>query len=142
MIRKDQGLCNGLGRAAVTPAAGLTRDRSLVYIYQILSAAETWKMFALGNLIAALAYVLDLALTIYMWLIIARALLTWVNPDPFNPIVRFLSNVTEPVLGWVRSRVPVVFGGLDLSPLLVLLGIVFLQRFLVSTLYDLARRIG
>ena len=99
-------------------------------------------MFALGNLIDSLAYILNMALTIYMWLIIARALLTWVNPDPYNPIVRFLYNVTEPVLEWVRSRVPVVFGGLDLSPLLVLLGIVFLQRFLVSTLFDLARRIG
>ena len=99
-------------------------------------------MFALGHLIDSLAYLLNMALTIYMWLIIARALLTWVNPDPYNPIVRFLYNVTEPVLGWVRSRVPVVFGGLDLSPLLVLLGIVFLQRFLVATLIDLARRIG
>ena len=99
-------------------------------------------MFALGNLIDSLAYILNMALTIYMWLIIARALLTWVNPDPYNPIVRFLYNITEPVLEWVRSRVPVVFGGLDLSPLLVLLGIVFLQRFLVATLYDLARRIG
>ena len=99
-------------------------------------------MFALGNLIAALAQILDLALNIYMWVIIARALLTWVNPDPYNPIVRFLYNVNEPVLGWVRRRVPVVFGGLDLAPLLVLLGIVFLQRFLVATLIDLARRIG
>jgi YggT family protein len=99
-------------------------------------------MFALGNLIDSLAYILNMALTIYMWLIIARALLTWVNPDPYNPIVRFLYNVTEPVLAWVRSRVPVVFGGLDLSPLLVLLAIVFLQRFLVSTLIELARRIG
>jgi YggT family protein len=99
-------------------------------------------MFALGHLIEALAYVLDLALTIYMWVIIARALLSWVNPDPFNPLVRFLYNVTEPVLSWVRARVPVVFGGLDLAPLLVLLAIVFLQRFLVSTLWDLARRIA
>jgi len=99
-------------------------------------------MFALGHLLEALAYILNLALTIYLWLIIARALLSWVNPDPYNPIVRFLYNVTEPVLGWVRSRVPLVFGGLDLSPLLVLLVIVFLQRFLVSTLWDLARRFG
>ena len=99
-------------------------------------------MFAVGHLIEALATILDLALTVYMWVIIARALLSWVNPDPYNPIVRMLYNVTEPVLGWVRSRVPVVFGGLDLSPLLVLLGIVFLQRFLVSTLFDLARRLA
>jgi YggT family protein len=99
-------------------------------------------MFAVANLIEALAYILNLALTIYMWLIIARALLSWVNPDPYNPIVRFLYNVTEPVLGWIRQRVPIIFGGLDLSPLLVLLAVVFLQRFLVATLMDLARRLG
>ena len=99
-------------------------------------------MFALRNLIEALATIVNLALTIYMWVIIARALLSWVNPDPYNPIVRFLYNVTEPVLGWIRERVPVVFGGLDLAPLLVLLVIVFLQRFLVATLVDLALRLG
>jgi YggT family protein len=99
-------------------------------------------MFALRHFIEALASILNLALTVYMWVIIARALLSWVNPDPYNPIVRMLYNVTEPVLGWVRRRVPVVFGGLDLSPLLVLLAIVFLQRFLVSILMDLALRLG
>jgi YggT family protein len=99
-------------------------------------------MFALRNLIEALAYILNLSLTIYMWVIIARAILSWVNPDPYNPIVRFLYNITEPVLWWVRRRVPLVFGGLDLSPLLILLAIIFLQRFLVSTLWDLAQRLG
>jgi YggT family protein len=99
-------------------------------------------MFALKNLIEALASILSLSLTIYMWVIIARALLSWVNPDPYNPIVRFLYNVTEPVLGWVRRRVPVVYAGLDLAPLLVLLAIIFLQRFLVATLMDLALRLG
>jgi len=98
-------------------------------------------LFALRHLIAALATILDLALNIYMWLIIARALLTWVNPDPYNPIVRFLYNVTEPVLGYLRRRVPLVFGGLDLSPLLVLVAILFLQRFLVATLMELAARL-
>jgi YggT family protein len=99
-------------------------------------------MFALRHLLEALASILDLALNVYMWLIIARALLSWVNPDPYNPIVRFLYKVTEPVMGWVRQRVPLIFGGLDLSPLLVLLAIVFLRRFLVLTLFDLAQRIG
>ena len=98
-------------------------------------------MFAVGHLIEALATILALALTVYMWVIIARALLSWVNPDPYNPIVRMLYNVTEPVLGWIRRRVPVVFGGLDLAPLLVLLAIVFLQRFLVASLFDLARQL-
>jgi YggT family protein len=97
-------------------------------------------MFALRNLIEALAFILNLGLTIYLWIIIARALLSWVNPDPYNPIVRFLYNITEPVLGWVRRRVPLIFGGLDLTPLLVLLAIIFLQRFLVATLFDLARQ--
>jgi YggT family protein len=99
-------------------------------------------MFALKNLLEALTSILDLALTVYMWIIIARALLSWVNPDPYNPIVRFLYTITEPVLGWVRRRVPLIFGGLDLSPILVLLAIIFLQRFLVSTLWDLAQRLG
>ena len=99
-------------------------------------------MFALRHLLEALAYILDLGLTIYMWLIIARALLSWVNPDPYNPIVRFLYNVTEPVMGYVRRQVPILFGGLDLSPILVLLAIVFLQKFLVASLLDLAYRIG
>jgi YggT family protein len=99
-------------------------------------------MFAFRNLIEALAYILNLGLNIYMWLIIARALLSWVNPDPYNPIVRFLYNVTEPVMGWVRRRVPLVFGGLDLSPILIILVIIFLDRFLVSTLYQLAAQFG
>ena len=99
-------------------------------------------MFALRHLVEALAEILNLGLTLYMWLIIAQAVLSWVNPDPYNSIVRFLYNVTEPVLGYVRRRVPIVFGGLDLSPLLVLLAIVFLQKFLVASLLDLAYRIS
>jgi len=98
-------------------------------------------MFALRHLVEALAYILNLGFTLYMWLIIIQALLSWVNPDPYNPIVQFLYNVTEPVLGWVRRRVPIIFGGLDLSPILVLLAIVFLQKFLVASLMDLAMRI-
>jgi YggT family protein len=98
-------------------------------------------MFALRDLLVALAQVLNLVLTLYMWIIIARALLSWVNPDPYNPIVRFLYNVTEPVLAWLRQRLPLVYSGLDLSPLLVLLVIVFLKNFLITTLLDLANRI-
>jgi len=99
-------------------------------------------MFALRYFIEALATVLDLALNVYMWVIIARALVSWVNPDPYNPIVRFLYNITEPVLGAVRRRLPLIFGGIDLSPLLVILAIVFLQRFLVATLLGLAQSLG
>ena len=99
-------------------------------------------MFALGNLIKALATIVDLALTIYMWLIIARALISWVNPDPYNPIVRVLYNLTEPVLGFLRRRLPLILGGIDLSPLVVLLVIVFLRQFLVQSLIDLALQWG
>jgi YggT family protein len=98
-------------------------------------------MFALRHLLEALAEILNLGLTLYMWLIIAQAVLSWVNPDPYNPIVRFLYKVTEPVLNWVRRRLPVVIGGLDLSPFLVVLAIIFLQKFLVASLLDLAFRI-
>ncbi len=91
-------------------------------------------MIALSNLVMALAEVLHLALTAYLWIIIARALLSWVNPDPYNPIVRFIYNITEPVLGYIRRRVPLVFSGIDLSPLLVLAALYFLDSFLVITL--------
>ena len=99
-------------------------------------------MFALSYLLEALANILDLVLTIYMWVIIARALLSWVNPDPFNPIVQFLYKVTEPVLSWIRARVPVVFGGLDLAPLMVLLAIYFLRLYLVRVLLHLAQNLS
>jgi YggT family protein len=99
-------------------------------------------MFALANFLKALAHVVDITLSIYMWLIIGRAILSWFNPDPYNPIVRFLYNVTEPVLGYLRRKFPLVYGGLDLAPLVVLLIIVFLQRFVVTTLLELALRMS
>ena len=93
----------------------------------------------LGNLLAGVAVVLYYALNIYMWLIIARAVLSWVNPDPYNPIVRFLYNVTEPVLYRIRTKLPVNFGGIDLSPIIVFLAIIFLQKFVVGSLQGIAR---
>ena len=99
-------------------------------------------MFALAYLLEALASILDMVLNLYTWIIIVRALLTWVNPDPYNPIVRFLYNVTEPVLGWVRRRVPIVFGGLDLSPIVVLLALYFLRLYVVRVLLHLAQSFG
>lgn len=99
-------------------------------------------MFVLSNLFVALANVLNIVLQLYMWLIIARAILSWVNPDPYNPIVRFLYGITEPVLNAIRRRLPVFFGGIDFSPWLVILAIIFLQKFLVATLMGMAMRIG
>lgn len=95
-------------------------------------------MFIFGHFINAIAVVLDYALVIYMWIIIARAVLSWVNPDPYNPIVRFINNVTDPVTDAIRRRLPVIYGGIDMSPILVLLAIVFLRTFLVQTLFSLA----
>ncbi|HOI74102.1 MAG TPA: YggT family protein [Syntrophales bacterium] len=97
-------------------------------------------MFVAENLIVAVAKVINLILTLYMWIIIARALVSWVNPDPYNPIVRFLYRATEPVLAPLRRLIPFRTGGLDLSPILVLLIIFFLQEFLVRTLIQAAVR--
>lgn len=84
--------------------------------------------------------VLDTVLTIYMWMIIGRVIISWVNADPYNAIVRFLYNATEPVLYRVRRAIPSMGVGLDFSPLLVILGIYFLKAFLVMSLYDVAQR--
>ena len=91
-------------------------------------------MYVLSNLLQALAVILEIVLNIYMWVIIVRALLSWVNPDPNNPIVQFLHSITEPVLYRVRKALPMPGMSLDLSPIIVLLAIIFLQSFLVQTL--------
>jgi YggT family protein len=95
-------------------------------------------MFVFSNFLFATASVLQLVLTLYMWVVIARALISWVNPDPYNPIVRFLYSATEPLLYRIRRAVPIFLGGIDFSPLLVIVGIYFLQFFLVQSLRDLA----
>lgn len=98
-------------------------------------------MFIIGNFIEAIATVISIVLNIFMWIVIARAVLSWVSPDPFNPIVRFIHNVTEPVLSRVRSTIPAVAGGIDFSPIIVFLAIVFLDRFVVANLHDISRRL-
>jgi YggT family protein len=95
-------------------------------------------MFVFGNLIGAIAFILDWALEVYMWVVIISALLSWVNPDPYNPIVRFLHSITEPVLRPVRRLIGYRLGPIDISPLIVILAIVFLQRFVVRSLFELA----
>lgn len=96
-------------------------------------------MLILSNFFMAVAIVLDYALNIYMWIVIASAVLSWVNPDPYNPIVRFLRKATEPVFEQIRKHLPVTFGGLDLSPIVVFLVIIFMQNFVVKSLVGLAR---
>ena len=98
-------------------------------------------MFVLSNFIIGLAKVIDIALTLYMWIIIFRALISWVNPDPYNQIVIFLYRVTEPVLGPIRRILPMRNTGIDVSPIIVILVIVFLQYFLVETIIQMAHRL-
>jgi YggT family protein len=98
-------------------------------------------MFIVGHFLNALAIVLHYALYFYMWVIIIRAVLSWVSPDPYNPIVRFIHNVTEPVLFRVRMWLRLGYGGIDFSPIVVLLAILFLQNFVVRSLADIASRL-
>ena len=95
-------------------------------------------MFVLGNFLDALATVINIVLQLYMWIIIARAVLSWVNPDPYNPIVQFLHRSTDPLLYKVRRWLPFHAGGIDFTPMIVILAIIFLQSFLVQTLHRLA----
>lgn len=90
-----------------------------------------------SNFVLATAQALNMILWLYMWIVIARAVISWVNPDPYNPIVRFLVNATEPVLWRIRRALPTM-GGIDFSPMLLIVAILFLQNFLVSSLQDLA----
>jgi YggT family protein len=98
-------------------------------------------MFVASNFLVAIAKILDLGLSLYMYIIIARAVISWVNPDPYNPIVRFLNSVTEPVLYRIRRKLP-LFGGIDFSPIIVIMAIIFIQSFVVQSLVQMATRIG
>jgi YggT family protein len=91
-------------------------------------------MYVAGYFLMAVANVLNFVLLVFMWIVIARAILSWVNPDPYNPIVRFIHNVTEPVLYQIRTKIPINFGGIDLSPILVILAVYFLRDFVVKSL--------
>ena len=96
-------------------------------------------MFVLANFVNALASIVSIVLTIMYWLILIRALISWVNPDPLNPIVQFLMRVTEPVLEPIRRLLPPL--PIDISPIIVFFIILFLQKFLVVSLVDLAIRL-
>ena len=96
-------------------------------------------MFILGNLVISLAYIVNMGLTIFYWMILIRALISWVSPDPFNPLVQFLYRTTDPVLDPIRERLPPM--GIDISPIIAFLIIFFLQKFLVQTLFDIGWRL-
>lgn len=95
-------------------------------------------MFVLGNLMLAVANVLDIILDIYKWAIIIAAVISWVNPDPYNPVVRFLHAATEPALRPIRRIIGYRLGPVDISSIIVILVIIFIQKFLISSLIELA----
>ncbi len=97
-------------------------------------------MFIMGYFLQAVAELLHIVLMMLMIVIIARAILSWVSPDPYNPIVRVIIQLSEPVLYPVRRRLP-LFSGIDFSPMLVLLGVIFLDDFLVASLHTMAVRL-
>lgn len=99
-------------------------------------------MFVVNNFVMAIAQLLNFLLTAYMWIIIGRAVISWVNADPYNPIVRFLYEATEPVLSRIRKMLPMSLGGIDFSPMILIMAIMFLQSFLVQTLKQLAVSMG
>jgi YggT family protein len=98
-------------------------------------------MFILRHLVEAFIPILDIVFTAAYWLIIVRAIISWVNPDPYNPLVQFLYKVTEPILAPLRRIMPGQGVGLDISPIFAILILFFLQRFLIPTLYDVAAAI-
>jgi YggT family protein len=95
-------------------------------------------MGMLSEVILVFAQMVNMIITIYIYIVIGRAIVSWVNPDPYNPIVRFLHNATDPVLYRVRRFVPLQFGGIDFSPIILLFGLYLLQRFVTILLTRLA----
>jgi YggT family protein len=99
-------------------------------------------MFALGELFITVARIVDTLLEIYKWVVIIAALISWVNPDPYNPVVRFLHSVTEPVFRPIRRLIGYRLGPIDISPIIVILAIIFIQSFLVRTLIKVGYKFG
>ncbi len=99
-------------------------------------------MFIIGGLIIAVAKILDIVLEVYKWVVIIAALISWVNPDPYNQIVRFLHAVTEPAFRPIRRIIGYRLGPIDISPLIVILVIIFTQLFLIKSLIKLGYKLG
>lgn len=99
-------------------------------------------MFVFGDLIVSIAKILDILLGMYKWIIIISALISWVNPDPYNPVVRFLYMVTDPVLRPIRRLIGYRLGPVDISPLIVIIAIMFVQSFLIKTLMKIGFQFG
>jgi len=97
-------------------------------------------MFIIGNFLIGLGQLLGTVIHIYVFIIIAAAIISWVNPDPFNPIVRFLYGITDPVLRRIRKFIPVI-GGIDVSPIVAILLLEFARYLIVGSLIELGIRL-
>ena len=95
----------------------------------------------LSTFIQALAQILSMVINIYIWVVIIAALISWVRPDPYNPIVQILYKLTEPLYAKIRRVIPTIIGGVDLTPILVILALKFIDLFVVQLLFSLARRV-
>lgn len=93
-------------------------------------------MSLLVNVAKSLLAFTDFVLTIYMWIVVGAAVVSWVNPDPSNPIVRFLYGVTEPVLYRIRRRIPTNFGGIDIAPMILILAIILIQMVVIRSIVN------
>ncbi len=98
-------------------------------------------MMVISTLLEAIANILHMVINIYIWVVIIAALISWVRPDPFNPIVQTLYRLTEPVYHFIRRYIPTVIGGIDLAPLIVIIALQFIDLFLVKLLFQLAYRL-
>jgi len=96
----------------------------------------------LQEMIMTIAELVNLLFQLYVYILIGRVLISWVNPDPYNPIVRFLRNATDPLLNRMHRLVPLVFGGFDFAPVVLLLLLSFLQRLIVRVLIVYAQSLG
>lgn len=92
----------------------------------------------LSTLIEALAQILSMVINIYIWIVIIAALITWVRPDPYNPIVQILYKLTEPLYAKIRKAIPTLIGGIDIAPIIVILALQFINLFIVKLLLRLA----
>ncbi len=99
-------------------------------------------MIVIATFLQAIAQILHMIISIYIWVIIIAALISWVRPDPYNPIVQTLYRLTEPAYALVRRFIPTVIGGIDLAPLIIIIALQFIDMFLVRLLMMFAMRLG
>ena len=99
-------------------------------------------MFIVGHFLDAIAMVLDVLLNVLLLVILVNALLSWVRPDPHHPIVQLLGRISDAVCDPLRRLIPTTIGGIDFAPFIVMLAILFVQRFLIASLRDVALRLG